>query len=404
MSTSPSATRPSGRRLLVAVTVTAAMTLAGLLTVTDAQGSTATPRAGAVPGGAMPGAALPGAALPGAALPGAAVASGSASPSFTMPTPSKSPQPPTAPTGLTATSVTANSVTLSWTASRPGCCGVEGYDVVWSQAFDDVYRLTKVGNVTTVTIPNLSPATQYSFRVSAFDDVGHYSASSETVTVVTPRSDTGDTTPPQAPSGLTVTAETPASADLSWSPSTDNVGVTGYNVYWFDGWFSSRLVATVTGTSYTAALTATRNVFYVRARDAAGNVSIASNTVTVNSTSPTSGPPSSQPPPPPACRVSYENTAQWNRGFVASLTITNTGAVPVSGWTAGFSLAGDQRVTSAWNASYAQDGTAVTLRNVNWNASIAPGASRTVGFQGTWTAPAPAPTAFTLNGLPCTTG
>ena len=190
---------------------------------------------------------------------------------------------------------------------------------------------------------NIRPATQYTFRVYAYDDAGRSSASTA-ITVVTPISDSSaDTTPPQAPSGLTITGESPAGAALSWSPSTDDVAVTGYNVYWFDGVFVSRLVATVSGTSYIAALPAERNVFYVRARDAAGNVSIASNTVNVyNSNPPSSGPPSSPPPPPPACRVSYQHTAQWSGGFVASLTITNTGTVPVDGWTLAFALGGFQ--------------------------------------------------------------
>ncbi|MEV6304279.1 cellulose binding domain-containing protein [Actinoplanes sp. NPDC051861] len=368
--------RSATRRTLAAVTATAVATLAALLavTVTSAQGSPAS--------------------------------SASASPGVTPPSPSKSPMPPAAPTGVTAT-VTSTSVTLSWTASKPGCCGVAGYNVTYAQAFDDVYRLAQAGNATSVTITaGIYPAQQYTFRVTAYDDANHSSLASEPVTVVTPRSDNGtDTVPPQAPSQLTVTAQTPAGPTLSWSPSTDDVGVTGYNVYWFDGWFSSRLVATVTGTSYTAPMYATRNVYYIRARDAANNVSIASNTVTVETTSPTSPPPSSSPPPPPpACKVSYTNTAQWDRGFVASLTVTNTGTVPVDGWTVAFTYGGDQRILSAWNAVHTQDGPAVTLRNAHWNGSLAPGASRTVGLQGTWTASAPAPAAFTLNGLPCTTG
>ncbi|MEE3920465.1 hypothetical protein V2I01_26385 [Micromonospora sp. BRA006-A] len=47
---------------------------------------------------------------------------------------------------------------------------------------------------------------------------------------------------------------TASTATLSWAPSTDDVGVLGYNVYRFDGWFTSTLVATVPGTTYTAAL------------------------------------------------------------------------------------------------------------------------------------------------------
>ncbi|MEU4421724.1 cellulose binding domain-containing protein [Actinoplanes sp. NPDC024001] len=359
-------TTRSAARLLVAVIVAAAVTLAGLLTVTGAYGSPVLP-------------------------------------SVPAPTPSMSPLPPSAPSGLAATVIRSTAITLSWTPSRPGCCAVAGYHITWNQAFDDIYRATDAGDGTSFTIAeNIRPAQQYTFRVFAYDSAGHRSLSSEAVTVVTPLSDSSaDTTPPQAPAGLTVTSETPRSVALSWSPATDDVAVTGYDVYWFDGWFTSRLLATVGGTSYTAPLSAERNVFYVRARDAAGNVSIASGTVTVGSTNPTSGPPSSPPPPPPACAVSYQHTAQWDRGFVAALRITNTGAAPVDGWALTFDVAGDQRITSAWNAAYAQDGAKVTLRNAHWNGSLAPGASRDVGLMGSWTTVGPAPAAFVLNGQPC---
>jgi chitodextrinase len=362
MPRSPSATR-------TAVIGAAALILAGLLTVTGAPGSTALPAVAAPP---------------------------------STPAPSPSSQRPSAPTGFTATTVRANSVTFTWTASQPGCCPITGYDITWNEAFDDIYRATPAGTGTTFTLTGLRAAAQYTFRVHAVDSSGQGSLASEPVIVVTPLSDSGpDTVPPQAPTALTVTGESPSGASLSWSPSTDNTAVTGYNVYWYDGWFTSRLVATVSGTSYTAALAGTRNVFYVRARDAAGNVSIASNTVTVNSTNPTSPPP--PPPPPPACRVTYEHTAQWDRGFVAALTITNTGAVPVDGWALTFTFDGDQKITSAWNATHVQDGPAVTVRNAHWNGSLAPGASRTAGLLGAWTAAGPVPTAFALNGAPCAT-
>lgn len=51
---------------------------------------------------------------------------------------------------------------------------------------------------------------------------------------------------------------------------------------------------------------------------------------------PTSPPPSSPPPssPPPAssCQVTYTTTSQWQGGFVANVTIGNTGTAPVNGW------------------------------------------------------------------------
>src|SRR6266540_1464460 len=95
---------------------------------------------------------------------------------------------------------------------------------------------------------------------------------------VTGGSGGGDTTPPSAPSNLQSTGKTATSVSLSWTASTDNVGVTGYDVY-----RGSTKVGTPTGTSYTdGGLSANTSYTYtVKARDAAGNVSAASNAVTV---------------------------------------------------------------------------------------------------------------------------
>jgi len=80
-----------------------------------------------------------------------------------------------------------------------------------------------------------------------------------------------DTTPPSVPGTVSVGGATTSSLTVSWSASTDNIGVTGYDV--LRGGTSAPV--TVTGTSYTATgLNAgTSYSFQVRARDAAGNTS-----------------------------------------------------------------------------------------------------------------------------------
>ncbi|TNH29931.1 glucanase [Micromonospora orduensis] len=343
-----------------------------------------------------------------AAYPGVAPAPGgaAAAPTGTAPptptaapsTPNTSPFPPSAPTNLAASEVRTGSVTLTWTAATPGCCAIAGYDITYYQEFGDLAFSASVGAVTTTKITNyIGPGQQYSFRVSARDSLGHRSNWSDALAVVTPVTDTGpDTTPPSAPQSLTLDEVTASSATLSWSPSTDNVGVLGYNVYEFDGWFTSRLVATVPETTYTTSLPPSnplRNRYYVRARDAAGNVSIASNTVTV---------PTTPTPPPSTCRVTYRNQSEWPGGFVATVTVQNAGATPVDGWIVTFSFPGDQQVTSGWNATIGQTGVTVTARNVDWNRVLAPDGSATFGVQGRWSLSDAPPTAFALNGAPCT--
>jgi chitinase len=87
-----------------------------------------------------------------------------------------------------------------------------------------------------------------------------------------------DKTPPTAPTSLRATEITDTSISLAWNASTDNVGVTGYQIY-----RNNSLITTVTSQTYTFKnLTpATTYQFIVKARDARGNVSGSSNTLSV---------------------------------------------------------------------------------------------------------------------------
>ncbi|MDQ7904952.1 cellulose binding domain-containing protein [Phytohabitans sp. ZYX-F-186] len=346
-------------------------------------------------------------AVPGAGaspLPGAAALDTSPptppTPPTTPTTPGTSPFPPGAPGSLTASAVTTGSVTLTWTAATPGCCAVTAYDITYTQAFNDIVWSTQVGNVTTATVTaNISRAKQYSFYVSARDSMGRRSPASNSVQVVTPNTDTGpDTTPPSRPGGLELAGQGATTAQLAWTAATDDVGVIGYDVYRFDGLYISTLLATVTGTGAGVPLGPGRNLFYVRARDAAGNVSIATNLLTVQGAT-------NPPVTPGLCLVTYTNQAQWSGGFVAAVTIRNTSpSTAVDGWTLTFAFPGDQRVTSAWGTRAVQTNAVVTAQNADWNRSVPPGGSVSFGMQGAWSVSNAAPTAFALNGTGCVVG
>jgi O-glycosyl hydrolase len=104
------------------------------------------------------------------------------------------------------------------------------------------------------------------------------------------------------------------------------------------------------------------------------------------------------------CKVSYVTQSQWGGGFVAGVTIANTGTATISGWTLKFTFGGDQRITNAWNVgTETQSGEAVTITNAAYNGTIAPGSSTSLGFQGTWATSDAVPAAFTVNGTTCTT-
>ncbi|MFV8364705.1 endonuclease [Flavobacterium sp. ZT3P35] len=89
---------------------------------------------------------------------------------------------------------------------------------------------------------------------------------------------TTDTTVPSTPTSLTSTAKTTTSVTLAWNASTDNVGVIGYNVY-VNGVL--RTTVTTLNTVVGSLTAATSYTFTVRAKDAAGNLSATSNSLTV---------------------------------------------------------------------------------------------------------------------------
>jgi len=183
-------------------------------------------------------------------------------------------QAPTAPSSIAVTGTTTNSVSLSWLASSDNI-GVTGYDVY----MNGVLKTTVTGLTTTIT--GLTASTAYSFYVIAKDAAGNSSPASTTVngTTATP---TPDTQTPTAPTSLAVTGTTTSSISLSWLAATDNTGVTGYDVY-----MNSVLKTTVTGltTTITGLTASTAYSFYVIAKDAAGNLSAASNTINTTTAS-----------------------------------------------------------------------------------------------------------------------
>ncbi|MFJ1801557.1 discoidin domain-containing protein [Streptomyces sp. NPDC088180] len=178
---------------------------------------------------------------------------------------------PTAPAGLAFTEPATGQIRLTWKASTDDR-GVTGYDVYANNTL-----LTGVaGDVTTYT--DTRPAGQdVSYFVRAKDAAGNVSANSETVTR---RGGTGDTQAPTAPSALAYTEPSSGSIKLTWGASTDDKGVTGYDIY-----ADNVLRGSVAGNvlTYTDTQPPSSTVSYVvRAEDAAGNVSGDSNTVTRN--------------------------------------------------------------------------------------------------------------------------
>ncbi|NDP28827.1 MAG: T9SS type A sorting domain-containing protein [Flavobacterium sp.] len=177
-------------------------------------------------------------------------------------------QAPTAATGLAVTGTTSSTVSLSWTAGTDNVA-VTSYDI-----YVNGILKTSVPGVT-ATIIGLTSLTTYSFYVIAKDASINASPASNTVNGTT----TGiipDTQNPTAATSLAVSSTLSTKVSLNWLAGTDNVAITAYDIY-VNGTFNSSITGTVgTISGLTASTTYT---FYVIARDAAGNSSVASNSV-----------------------------------------------------------------------------------------------------------------------------
>ncbi|MFI7609136.1 discoidin domain-containing protein [Micromonospora sp. NPDC049366] len=187
-------------------------------------------------------------------------------------------QAPSAPGNLAFTEPATDQVRLTWTASTDNV-GVTGYDIY----ANGVLRTSVSGS--TLTYTDTQPAgSTVSYYVRARDAAGNQSSNSNTVTRT---GNTGDTVAPTAPGNLAYTQPASGQVRLTWTASTDNVGVAGYDVY-----ANGALRGSVSGSTltYTDSQPDTATVsYYVRARDAAGNVSSNSNTVTRTGSNPPGG-------------------------------------------------------------------------------------------------------------------
>jgi len=178
--------------------------------------------------------------------------------------------PPTTPTNLQGQAQSTTEVSLNWTDSTDNVAVTE-YVVRRDGAIVDVTPITSFDD------SGLLPNTTYEYTVAARDAAGNESAPSANVNVTTLAAP--DTQVPSVPGNLQGTAISPNRMDLTWNASSDNVGVSGYEVR-RDG----VLIASPAGTTHgDTGLTAnTAYVYTVAARDAAGNTSAESGAIMVS--------------------------------------------------------------------------------------------------------------------------
>ncbi|MFK0118997.1 cellulase family glycosylhydrolase [Streptomyces sp. NPDC090994] len=240
---------------------------------------------------------------------------------------------------------------------------------------------------------NFDPAQMTSWGERIFHGVNGIAATAEEATVF--GGTTPDTQAPTAPGTPVASAVSATSVTLTWPAATDDTAVTGYEVVRVNG-STETTVASSTTTSVTVpSLTAgTAYTFAVYAKDAAGNRSARSATVTVTTDEDTGTPGA-------ACSVGYRVVGEWPGGFQGEITVRNTGTAAVSGWTLGFTFPSGQTITNMWGGTPTQNGSSVTVAAASYTAAIPAAGSVTVGFTGTKLTANAAPTDFTLNGTSC---
>ncbi|GHJ42005.1 cellulase family glycosylhydrolase [Streptomyces sp. TS71-3] len=203
--------------------------------------------------------------------------------------------------------------------------------------------------------------------------------------------DTEDPTAPGTPSASSVTS---SSVSLTWRAATDNVRVTGYDVVRVSGGSETAVAGSVTNSATLTGLhAATAYTFAVYARDAAGNRSAGSGTVSV--TTDKAGTSDG------TCSVGYRVVNDWTAGFQGEITITNRGTGAINGWTLGFSFADGQTISTMWGGTPHQSGGDVSITPADYTTRIPVGGSVTIGFNAGRGSTNSAPTAFTLSGSTC---
>lgn len=178
----------------------------------------------------------------------------------------------TVPQGLVLSATTSNSTSLNWNVVANA-----SYEVQY-RALNSVAWTTVASANNLLAIRNLQPSTTYQVRVRSLCANGSVSEYSAVSTVTTQAVAGVDTIAPTVPLNLRAFGTTSTETNLIWDASNDNVAVTGYNVY-----NGQVLIGQTQNQSFNIQRLSpnTNYVFSVRAKDAAGNLSVASNTINV---------------------------------------------------------------------------------------------------------------------------
>jgi subtilisin family serine protease len=221
------------------------------------------------------------------------------------------PTPPAKVTGLYSSNITNTSFRLDWAVPYDNS-GVFNYRVYRKISTSTTWNYDLIATPAWV-LSNLIPATTYEIYIVAYDYSGNASEPSDILQVTT----LNDATPPTTPV-LSFVSGTSSSLSFSWTASTDNSGIGGYDFYLkptASSNYTKYTLANVLNTTIYGLQAATSYEGYVVARDVAGNLSGNSNSVTGTT----------QPPP---ISISANLTlGGTNTSHILSWNITTNGTI-----------------------------------------------------------------------------
>ena len=177
---------------------------------------------------------------------------------------------PDAPTAVRTADVTETTAHVAWEAALDNVA-TTGYNVYVNREKVN----TELVTATEYDLTGLTPATEYSVEIEAVDAAGNVSEKSEAATFTTAKA--VDTEAPSVPTDVKASDVTKTGATVTWTASTDNEGVAGYNVYVNGTQVNDTLVATTEyvltglteGTEYTVEVEAVDTNNNVSAKAAA---------------------------------------------------------------------------------------------------------------------------------------
>jgi hypothetical protein len=234
------------------------------------------------------------------------------------------PIPPSVPANLAANIISASEIDLSWSASTDNVA-VVGYHVFRNNT--QIATAATPGFADQTVVPGI----QYAYTVSAFDAARNEFAQSLTVYAQT--SPGPDLSPPTPPANLQSSNVTATSLTLSWSASTDNVGVSGYQVFRNGTQVGTTKAITFADTQLVASTT---YVYTVAAYDGSGNVSAPSQPLTVTTAAAALNPPTfvqvnnNQIQIGASTSVAFNTPTQPGNTIVVYVIWSNTGTVLLS--------------------------------------------------------------------------